>query len=91
VGATALLTALCWGAWAWASSNGHATIGVIAGVLLVPAAIALAGSLALAFGGLARLAAERIVSRREQARGGADGAGGASPAAAAEPPERVAA
>ncbi|MGD0980954.1 MAG: hypothetical protein ABR946_05665 [Solirubrobacteraceae bacterium] len=80
VGVTALLTALCWGAWDWASSNGHATIGIVAGVLLVPFALALIGCLALTVVGLARIATERAAARRARARALASGADPATPA-----------
>lgn len=91
VGVTAFLTVLFWGAWAWASSNGHATLGMIAGILLVPSAIALAGALALTFMGLARHAAERAVARRERARDGVDAGVGTPPAGAGDSSERFAA
>jgi hypothetical protein len=68
VGVTASLTVLCWGVWDWASSDGHATIGTIAGVILVPSAVALAGFLALTLAGLVRIAAEHAASRRALAR-----------------------
>ena len=90
VGATALLTLICWGVWDWASSNGHATIGLIAGVMLVPAAIALAGFLALSLVGLARIAAEHAASRRHLERAFARDAE-ASSQPAGDPSERVAA
>jgi hypothetical protein len=84
VGATALLTLLCWGIWDWASSNGHATIGIIAGILLVPSAIALLGFLAITAAGLARIAAERAASRRERAHApGENGAAGTPPTGSA--------
>ncbi len=35
-GGTALVTAVTWGAYEWASSTGHSTIGMIAGIALVP-------------------------------------------------------
>ena len=71
VGATALLTAICLGAWEWASSNGHPTIGMVAGIAMVPSGVALAGFLVLSAIGLARIAAERAAARRERSRGSA--------------------
>jgi hypothetical protein len=66
VGVTALLTVLCWGAWDWASSTGHATIGMVAGVLLVPFALALIGCLALAVAGLARVRSRVASTQRSR-------------------------
>jgi TRAP-type C4-dicarboxylate transport system permease small subunit len=99
LGVTAFLTLAAWGAWDWASSNGHATIGLIAGVLLVPAAVALAGFLALTAVGLGRRGAARAAARREQGRVTAlnatppppSGAGEtSSPATAGAPRRRIA-
>jgi TRAP-type C4-dicarboxylate transport system permease small subunit len=59
LGVTALLTGLDWGAWEWASDTGHATVGLIAGVLMVPAAVAFAGFLLITLVALARLGARR--------------------------------
>ncbi len=85
VGATALLTALCLGAWEWASSNGHPTIGMIAGIAMVPSGVALAGFLVLSGAGLARLAAERAAVRRDRAREDADDSEGLLAAEPSEP------
>ncbi|HEX2702865.1 MAG TPA: hypothetical protein VHM72_05490 [Solirubrobacteraceae bacterium] len=81
VGVTALLTALCWGAWDWASSTGHATIGMVAGILLVPLALALIGCLALSGVRLARTATARAASRRERSRVLASGVDAPTPPA----------
>jgi hypothetical protein len=64
LGVTALLTGLDWGAWDWASNTGHSTVGLIAGVLMVPAAVAFAGFLVLTVLVIARKAAERAAERR---------------------------
>jgi hypothetical protein len=64
---------------------------MIAGILLVPSAIALAGALVLTFMGLARQAAERAVVRRERAREVAGSGVDSAPAGAGESTERVAA
>jgi hypothetical protein len=69
VGVSAVLTVVLWGAWDWASNDGHPTIGLIAGILLVAAAIALAGLLALTLLGLARIGARRAGARRARSRG----------------------
>ena len=76
------MTVLCWGAWDWASSTGHATIGMVAGVLLVPFALALIGCLALTVVGLVRMATEHAAARRARARALASGSD------ATTPPER---
>jgi len=60
LGGTALVTVIAWGAYEWASSAGHGTIGMIAGILLVPAGLALAGLLAVTLTALARRAAAAI-------------------------------
>jgi TRAP-type C4-dicarboxylate transport system permease small subunit len=64
LGATTFLAALDWGAWDWATNNNHTTVGLIAGLLLAPIAVAFVWSLlrvlvALARIGLRRLGAER--------------------------------
>jgi hypothetical protein len=66
LGATASLTGLDWAAWQWASNNGHDTVGLITGVLLVPAAVAFGGCLAITLLGVVTNAAERIVQRRRE-------------------------
>jgi hypothetical protein len=63
LGVTALLTGLDWGAWEWASDTGHATVGLIAGVVMVPAAVAFAGFLLITLVALARLGALRTTRR----------------------------
>jgi hypothetical protein len=69
LGVTALFTGLDWGAWDWASNTGHSTLGVIAAVLLVPAAVAFTGCVAITAIALARVGAEHAAARR---RGRAD-------------------
>ncbi|MGD1050825.1 MAG: hypothetical protein ABR947_07100 [Solirubrobacteraceae bacterium] len=64
LGVTALLAALDWGAWDWATNSNHTTVGLIAGLLMAPIAVAFAWSLlrvliALTRAGLQRLGAER--------------------------------
>jgi hypothetical protein len=63
LGVTAVLAALDWGAWDWATNNNQTTVGLIAGLLMAPIAVAFAWSLArvlvaLARRGIARLTAE---------------------------------
>jgi len=67
LGVTAVLAALDWGAWDWATDSNHTTVGLIAGLLLAPIAVAFVWSLlrvlvALARAGLQRLGAERRLS-----------------------------
>jgi TRAP-type C4-dicarboxylate transport system permease small subunit len=66
LGVTALLTGLDWGAWDWASNTGHSTVGLIAGVLMVPAAVAFAGFLLLTLIAVARKLAARAAERRHR-------------------------
>ncbi len=46
LGVTAVLAALDWGAWEWATTANHPTLGLIAGLLMAPIAVAFAWSLA---------------------------------------------
>lgn len=78
VGVTALLTVADWGAWTWASSSGQPTIGMIAGILLVPLAVALAGFLALTILAAARIGAQRARSKRGARRDATPRGGGTS-------------
>jgi hypothetical protein len=64
LGVTALVTVLDWAVWDWASSNGHDTVGLVAGVVLVPAALGLLGLAAVLVAGAVRDAAERAAERR---------------------------
>ena len=63
LGVTALLAALDWGAWDWATSTNHSTVGLIAGLLMAPIAVALAWSLIRVLLALARMALQRHSSR----------------------------
>ena len=56
---TAVLAALDWGAWDWAANNNQGTVGLIAGLLMAPIAVAFAWSLVRVLLALARLALER--------------------------------
>jgi len=80
---TAVLTVGFWGAWEWASSDGHPTVGLVAGILLVASGIALAGFVVITLLGLARRGARLAGARRSQARGRGQGDGrdgGSAPA-----------
>ena len=66
LGVTALLAALDWGAWDWATNSNQTTVGLIAGLLMAPIAVAFTWSLArvlvaLVRRGLSRLTAEARV------------------------------
>ena len=56
LGVTGLLAALDWGAWEWAAANNHSTVGLIAGLLMAPIAVAFAWSLIRVLIALARIA-----------------------------------
>ena len=67
LGVTALLAALDWGAWDWATNSNQTTVGLIAGLLMAPIAVAFAWSLvrvlvALVRRGFGRLTAETRVA-----------------------------
>jgi len=77
LGVTALLAALDWGAWDWATNTNQTTVGLIAGLLMAPIAVAFAWSLArvlvaLVRRGLGRLAAETRVAGTAPVLGAAD-------------------
>jgi hypothetical protein len=96
LGLTALLAALDWGAWDWASNTGHTTIGLAAGVLLVPALLALAWFLLVNALGLTRTGIQRASARRHNhaPSASADAApvsANDAPAAPAAPRSRIAA
>jgi TRAP-type C4-dicarboxylate transport system permease small subunit len=62
LGVTALLAALDWGAWDWAASNNHTTVGVIAGLLMAPIVVAFAWSLIRVLLVIARTAIRRATA-----------------------------
>ena len=62
LGVTALLAALDWGAWDWATNSNESTIGLIAGLLMAPIAVAFAWSLARVLIALVRLGVHRAAS-----------------------------
>jgi hypothetical protein len=59
LGVTALLAALDWGAWDWATSSNQSTVGLIAGLLMAPIAVAFAWSLVRVLIALLRLGLHR--------------------------------
>jgi TRAP-type C4-dicarboxylate transport system permease small subunit len=79
LGVTALLAALDWGAWDWAASNNHTTVGVIAGLLMAPIVVAFAWSLIRVLLAIARTAIRRAGAVETHA---------ASPTIAERTPER---
>jgi hypothetical protein len=56
LGVTAVLAALDWGAWEWAITANDPTIGLIAGLVMAPIAVAFAWSLARVLVALAQVA-----------------------------------
>jgi TRAP-type C4-dicarboxylate transport system permease small subunit len=100
LGVTALLTGLDWGAWEWASDTGHSTVGLIAGIVMVPAAVAFAGFLLITLVALARLGARRTTTRarilpgaqaQRSSASASRGGEASSPAPGATPSGRIAA
>jgi TRAP-type C4-dicarboxylate transport system permease small subunit len=65
LGVTALLAALDWGAWDWATNSNHTTVGLIAGLLLAPIAVAFVWSLLRVLVSLARIAVRRLGAERD--------------------------
>ena len=64
---TGALGALDWGAWEWATSSNHPTVGLIAGLLMAPIALAFAWSLARFALALAQLGIRRAASEARTA------------------------
>jgi hypothetical protein len=63
LGVTALLAALDWGAWDWATTSNQTTVALIAGLLMAPVAVAFAWSLGRVLLALARLALARLAAK----------------------------
>jgi len=59
LGITAVLAVADWGAWEWAISANHPTLGLIAGLLMAPIIVALAWSLVRVALALAQLGLRR--------------------------------
>ena len=62
LGATAVLAGLDLGAWEWATGTDHPTVGLIAGLLMAPIALALAWSIVRVLMSLAQLAVRRLTA-----------------------------
>jgi TRAP-type C4-dicarboxylate transport system permease small subunit len=62
LGLTGLLAALDWGAWEWAASTNRSTVGLIAGLLMAPIAVAFAWSLIRVVIALVRTALQRATA-----------------------------
>ena len=62
LGATAVLAGLDLGAWEWATGTDHPTVGLIAGLLMAPIALALAWSIVRVLLSLAQLAMRRLTA-----------------------------
>ena len=62
LGVTALLAALDWGAWDWATNSNESTIGLIAGLLMAPIAVAFVWSLVRVLVALVRLGIHRAAA-----------------------------
>ena len=62
LGATAILAGLDLGAWEWATGTDHPTVGLIAGLLMAPIALALAWSIVRVLVSLAQLAMRRLTA-----------------------------
>ena len=63
LGVTALLAALDWGAWDWATTSNQTTVALIAGLLMAPVAVAFAWSLGRVLLALARLGIARLTAK----------------------------
>ena len=62
LGATAVLAGLDLGAWEWATGTDHPTVGLVAGLLMAPIALALAWSIVRVLVSLAQLAVRRLTT-----------------------------
>ncbi len=62
LGATAVLAGLDLGAWEWATGTDHPTVGLVAGLLMAPIALALAWSIVRVLMSLAQLAMRRLTA-----------------------------
>ena len=62
LGLTGLLAALDWGAWEWAANTNHSTVGLIAGLLMAPIAVAFAWSLIRLVIAVVRIALQRAAA-----------------------------
>ncbi len=60
LGVTAVLAGLDLGAWEWATGTDHPTVGLVAGLLMAPIALALAWSIVRVLMSLAQIAVRRL-------------------------------
>jgi TRAP-type C4-dicarboxylate transport system permease small subunit len=65
---TAVLAGVDWGAWDWATTTDRPTVGLIAGLLMAPIAVAFAWSLLRVLFALAQLAVRRATGDVRPAR-----------------------
>ena len=70
LGVTAVLAGLDLGAWEWATSTDHPTVGLLAGLLMAPIALALAWSIVRVLASLAQLAVRRLMADSPDAGAG---------------------
>jgi TRAP-type C4-dicarboxylate transport system permease small subunit len=91
LGVTGLLAALDWGAWEWAAANNHSTVGLIAGLLMAPIAVAFAWSLIRVLIALARIALQSAAAETRLASAPAEQAAQERPFDIAAQDERLAA
>lgn len=70
LGVTAVLAGLDLGAWEWATSTDHPTVGLIAGLLMAPIALALAWTMVRVLASMAQLAVRRLTAQDRPARPG---------------------
>jgi TRAP-type C4-dicarboxylate transport system permease small subunit len=91
LGVTGLLAALDWGAWEWAATNSHSTVGLIAGLLMAPIAVAFAWSLIRVLLALARLALARMMAEAPRAGASLEAVSGDRPFDIAAHNDRLAA
>jgi hypothetical protein len=68
LGVTTVLAALDWGAWDWATNSNQTSVGLIAGLLMAPIAVAFAWSLARVLVALARLGLARLTTEPQLER-----------------------
>jgi len=93
LGVTAVFVLLDWGAWEWATTANHPTLGLIAGLVMAPIAVAFAWSLARVIVALARIALRRAApqARHHGVAAGGRGGGRGAPYDIEAEEERIAA
>src|SRR5579862_8692766 len=68
LGVTAVLAGLDLGAWEWATSTDHPTVGLVAGLLMAPIALALAWSVVRMLASIAQVVVRRLAGSATQPR-----------------------